>query len=247
MEVGFLRGRGVLGGDGRLDLELVDQSVVPAEGDSVVTWGSDGGAPYVEGIPVGQVTSVYTSLRETSQRAVIDPFVDFASLDLVGVVVPSGTRSDRAVIEADGSRMSGPVTRAARRGGRSSPSCLRRRRCQVSLFPHLAWQGIVPNLCLLVVVGAALTRGPQFAALLGFVAGVALDLAPPADHVAGRWALALVVVGYLAGPDAPEHAAHRRPPWSPPSPRRRSSAPRSSRSAGWCCVTRPWACPTCSR
>jgi rod shape-determining protein MreD len=70
---------------------------------------------------------------------------------------------------------------------------------QVSLFPHLAWQGIVPNLCLLVVVAAALTRGAQFAAVLGFVAGVTLDLAPPADHVAGRWALALVVVGYVAG------------------------------------------------
>ena len=70
---------------------------------------------------------------------------------------------------------------------------------QVSLFPHLAWQGIVPNLCLLVVVGAALTRGPQFAMVLGFAAGVVLDLAPPADHVAGRWALALVVVGYVAG------------------------------------------------
>ena len=70
---------------------------------------------------------------------------------------------------------------------------------QVSLFPHFAWQGIVPNLCLLLVVGAALTRGPQVAVLLGFLAGVALDLAPPADHVAGRWALALVVVGYVAG------------------------------------------------
>lgn len=70
---------------------------------------------------------------------------------------------------------------------------------QVSLFPHVAWQGIVPNLCLLVVVGAALTRGAQFAAVLGFLAGVSLDLAPPADHVAGRWALALVVVGYVAG------------------------------------------------
>jgi rod shape-determining protein MreD len=70
---------------------------------------------------------------------------------------------------------------------------------QVSLFPHLAWQGIVPNLCLLVVVGAALTRGPQAAIVLGFLAGVALDLAPPADHVAGRWALALVLVGYVAG------------------------------------------------
>jgi rod shape-determining protein MreD len=70
---------------------------------------------------------------------------------------------------------------------------------QVSLFPHVAWHGIVPNLCLLVVVGAALTRGAQLAAVLGFLAGVALDLAPPADHVAGRWALALVIVGYVAG------------------------------------------------
>ena len=70
---------------------------------------------------------------------------------------------------------------------------------QVSVFSHVSWAGIVPNLCLLVVVGAALARGPQFGAALGFAAGVALDLAPPADHVAGRWALALVVVGYVAG------------------------------------------------
>ncbi len=69
---------------------------------------------------------------------------------------------------------------------------------QVSFFPYLAWQGVVPNLCLLVVVAAALTRGSQFAILLGFLAGVALDLAPPADHIAGRWALALVVVAYVA-------------------------------------------------
>lgn len=70
---------------------------------------------------------------------------------------------------------------------------------QVSVFSHLAWQGVVPNLVLLVVVGAALVRGAQFAMLLGFAAGVLLDLAPPADHVAGRWALAFVVVGYVAG------------------------------------------------
>lgn len=75
---------------------------------------------------------------------------------------------------------------------------------QVSLFPHLAWSGVVPNLCLLVVVGAALVRGTQFAMLLGFGAGVLLDLAPPADHVAGRWALALVVVGYVAGRMRPD-------------------------------------------
>ncbi len=70
---------------------------------------------------------------------------------------------------------------------------------QVGLFPYLAYEGVVPNLALLVVVAAALVRGPEFAATLGFLAGLAVDLAPPADHVAGRWALALVVVGYLAG------------------------------------------------
>lgn len=70
---------------------------------------------------------------------------------------------------------------------------------QVSVLPYAAWQGVVPNLVLLVVVGAALVRGAQFAMVLGFAAGVLLDLVPPADHVAGRWALALTVVGYVAG------------------------------------------------
>lgn len=70
---------------------------------------------------------------------------------------------------------------------------------QVALFPFVSYAGVVPNLALLVVVAAALVRGAEFAAVVGFVSGLAIDLAPPADHVAGRWALALVVVGYLAG------------------------------------------------
>ena len=103
MKLGFVRGRGDLEDGARLDLELVDQSSVPVRGDAVVTWGSDRGAPYVAGVPIGRIRSVYSSLRETTQRAEIDPYVDFAALDLVGVVVPSGTEGDRAVIEADGS------------------------------------------------------------------------------------------------------------------------------------------------
>lgn len=70
---------------------------------------------------------------------------------------------------------------------------------QVSVFPHLAWEGVVPNLVLLVVVGAAMVHGAEFAIVMGFAAGLLLDLAPPADHIAGRWALALIVVGYVAG------------------------------------------------
>ena len=70
---------------------------------------------------------------------------------------------------------------------------------QVSFFSFFSYDGVVPNLVLLVVVAAALTRGPELAAILGFVGGLAIDLVPPADHVAGRWALALVLVGYVAG------------------------------------------------
>ena len=43
-----------------------------------------------------------------------------------------------------------------------------------------------------------------------------LDLAPPADHVAGRWALALLVVGYVAGRVAQDPRAEARRDASPP-------------------------------
>jgi rod shape-determining protein MreC len=103
MKVGFVKGSGGLGGDGTLDLQLIDQQDPPAQGDTIVTWGSKGGAPYVSGVPIGRVTTVYASLRESSQHAVIEPYVDFGALDLVGVVVPARTHSDRGVIKANGS------------------------------------------------------------------------------------------------------------------------------------------------
>lgn len=70
---------------------------------------------------------------------------------------------------------------------------------QTAFFPYFAYDGVVPDVVLLIVVAAGLTRGPEFAAMLGFAGGLLIDLAPPADHIAGRWALALMVVGYLAG------------------------------------------------
>ena len=50
-------------------------------------------------------------------------------------------------------------------------------------------------------MAASISRGPQVGAVVGFCAGLLVDLAPPADHVAGRWALALVVVGLRGGVD----------------------------------------------
>jgi rod shape-determining protein MreC len=103
MEVGFLSGRGRVDGDARLDLELVDSTAGAVDGDALVTWGSRGGTPYVAGIPIGEVRSLRSTPREQSTQAVITPFVDFSSLDLVGVVVDPDTHSDRTVIKAVGS------------------------------------------------------------------------------------------------------------------------------------------------
>jgi rod shape-determining protein MreD len=75
---------------------------------------------------------------------------------------------------------------------------------QLTVLSHFAFDGVAPDLALLVVLGAALVRGPEYAAVVGFGAGLVLDLAPPADHTAGRWALSLVVVGYLTGLARPD-------------------------------------------
>lgn len=75
---------------------------------------------------------------------------------------------------------------------------------QVSVFDAFAIQGVAPDFALLLVVGAALVRGPAYGAGVGFVAGLVLDLAPPADHTAGRWALAFVIVGALVGTVRPQ-------------------------------------------
>jgi rod shape-determining protein MreC len=99
-EIGFLKGRGSLDGRSRLDLDLVDNSQTPGKDDVVVTWGSHGGGPYVPGLPIGSVRKVFSSPLEQAKHAVIDPYVDFSSLDVVGVVVTDDTEGDRAVIRA---------------------------------------------------------------------------------------------------------------------------------------------------
>jgi len=117
MELGFLRGRGETGSAGRLDLQLVDRSVIPRHGDVVVSWGSNDDRPYVAGIPIGRVESVRSSPRELSTRAVIAPFVDFSSLDLVGVVVNPDTHSDRPLIKAGRIASAGGAPLASTAGG----------------------------------------------------------------------------------------------------------------------------------
>jgi len=98
LELGSVAGRGALSGSSALQLDLVDSSAMPVKGDVVATWGSPDGVPYVAGIPIGKVGKVYASPRTMAVHAEVTPFVNFGALDLVGVVVPSGDKSDRELI-----------------------------------------------------------------------------------------------------------------------------------------------------
>ncbi|GGU41476.1 rod shape-determining protein MreD [Streptomyces lavendofoliae] len=80
---------------------------------------------------------------------------------------------------------------------------------QVSILARLQLPGAVPDLLLLVVVGLSLVYGHVSGALIGFGAGLLVDLAPPADHAAGRYALVLCVIGYLVGLAKPENGQLR--------------------------------------
>lgn len=80
---------------------------------------------------------------------------------------------------------------------------------QVSVLARLQLPGATPDLLLLVVLGLALVYGHLSGAVIGFAAGLLADLAPPADHAIGRYALVLCVVGYAAGLVRPESGRHR--------------------------------------
>ncbi|MCX5201234.1 rod shape-determining protein MreD [Streptomyces sp. NBC_00237] len=80
---------------------------------------------------------------------------------------------------------------------------------QVTVLARLQLPGAVPDLTLLVVLGLAFVYGHVSGALIGFFAGLLADLAPPADHAAGRYALVLCVIGYLAGLVKPENGKLR--------------------------------------
>jgi rod shape-determining protein MreD len=75
---------------------------------------------------------------------------------------------------------------------------------QVSVLARLHLPGAVPDLLLLTVLGLAMSYGHVAGCLIGFCAGLLADLAPPADHAVGRYAMVLCVVGYVAGLSKPE-------------------------------------------
>jgi rod shape-determining protein MreD len=70
---------------------------------------------------------------------------------------------------------------------------------QVGVVNRLHLPGGHPDLVLVVLVSLALVGGPSYGAVVGFAAGFAADILPPADHTIGRVAFVYALVGYGAG------------------------------------------------
>ena len=71
---------------------------------------------------------------------------------------------------------------------------------QLTIVNRIAFPGGAgPDLVLLVVAALALAGGPMTGVLTGFLAGLALDVAPPGSHFTGQYALVFCLVGYFCG------------------------------------------------
>ena len=83
-ELGFISGNGL---PGELEFEIFDPLAEIQKGDRIVTWGSEGGRPFVAGVPIGEVISVKSSPGLLTKSARVKPYVKLSTLDLVSVVV----------------------------------------------------------------------------------------------------------------------------------------------------------------
>jgi rod shape-determining protein MreC len=95
MQVGVAQG----GGTKPMTVQLMSGQAKMAVGDTLVTFGSQSGTPFVAGIPVGSITAVRNTPGALTRTATVKPFVDFTSLDLVAVVLtpPNSDPGDNLV------------------------------------------------------------------------------------------------------------------------------------------------------
>jgi rod shape-determining protein MreC len=104
---------GVVSGRQKSDmsLQLIDPSVRVKPGDGLVTQGSNDQTPFVWGVPVGRVMSATSPLAGEVQTGTVKPYVDFTSLDLVGVVVqPPRTDPREALLQPPPPTVTATVT-----------------------------------------------------------------------------------------------------------------------------------------
>ncbi len=87
-EVGWVTGEGSSRtGPGLLKLAILDPSAHLRAGEQLVTAASVHDRPFVPGVPVGVIASVRNKAGALTAKAFVRPFADFATLDVVAVIV----------------------------------------------------------------------------------------------------------------------------------------------------------------
>jgi rod shape-determining protein MreC len=75
------------GGRNPVTFTLLGTQARLAVGDRLVTFGDRGGRPFVPEVPIGHIVRVEPTPGQLFSRGVVAPYVDFSSVDIVGVVV----------------------------------------------------------------------------------------------------------------------------------------------------------------
>lgn len=90
-QIGILSGQGTRKGV----LQLLDNSQEVKVGDAILARGSNNGRPFVQGVPIGEVTAVDNSAGAVTQTADVKFYSNFATLGVVSVVVAAPATDPR--------------------------------------------------------------------------------------------------------------------------------------------------------
>lgn len=87
-QIGWVTGAGkTTSGTGLLKLQVLDENANLSAGQQLVTSASIHDRPYVPGVPVGVIKKVQNRGGSLTALALVQPYVDFTSLGVVGIVV----------------------------------------------------------------------------------------------------------------------------------------------------------------
>jgi rod shape-determining protein MreC len=92
-QIGWVTGSGGGKNADLLKLEVLNPDAVLTPGEQLVTAASVHDRPFVPGVPVGQIVSVRSRGGSLTAQALVRPYVDFAALDVVGIVIAPPLRN----------------------------------------------------------------------------------------------------------------------------------------------------------
>jgi rod shape-determining protein MreC len=95
-QIGWVTGPGkTTSGTGLLKLQVLDENANLSVGEQLVTSASIHDRPYVPGVPVGVIKKVQNRGGSLTALALVQPYVDFTSLGVVGIVVAPPSHNPR--------------------------------------------------------------------------------------------------------------------------------------------------------